>query len=233
MKFWNSIKAKVSADNNSNYRKHYYAQDGEDALLDAFYADRPDYKGFYIDIGAHHPLRFSNTQIFYEKGWRGINIDATPGSMEEFKKLRPLDINIEMGVSDSSGEMEYFSFEESALNSFCAEISNERINNGWKLKEIVKVKTRSIDYILEKHMPENQPIDFVSMDIEGLEFLVITAFNFNKFAPRFFLLEELDFVEKDFLDYHQSNIYQFLRKNGYIVVAKTRRTVIFEKASNR
>jgi FkbM family methyltransferase len=232
MRFWNSTRTKTPADNNSNYRKHYYAQDGEDALLDAFYADRPDYKGFYVDIGAHHPLRFSNTQIFYEKGWRGINIDATPGSMGKFKELRPLDINIEAGISDSSGEMEYFSFEESALNSFCREISNERINNGWKLKEIVKIKTCSINSILEEYTPENQLIDFISMDIEGLELSVIATLNFDKFAPRFFLIEELDFVRKNFVDYHQSSVYRFLHNKGYIVVAKTMRTVIFEKTSN-
>ncbi|MDR0678476.1 MAG: FkbM family methyltransferase [Holosporaceae bacterium] len=234
MSLWNLIKTKISVDNNSsNYRKHYYAQDGEDVLLDAFYADKPDHKGFYVDMGAHHPLRFSNTQIFYEKGWRGINIDATPGSMEEFKKLRPLDINIEAGVSDCYGKMEYFSFEESALNSFCREISNKKINDGWKLKEIVKIETYPINSILEKYMPENQLIDFISMDIEGLELSIITTLNFDKFAPRFFLIEELDFVEKDFVDYHKSGVYQFLHGKGYIIVAKTMRTVIFKKALPR
>ena len=50
------------------FRKNFYSQDGEDTLLSAFYEGQPGYKGFYVDIGALHPLRFSNTQIFYEKG---------------------------------------------------------------------------------------------------------------------------------------------------------------------
>ncbi|MDR1982620.1 MAG: FkbM family methyltransferase [Holosporaceae bacterium] len=213
-----------------SYKKHYYSQDGEDVLLDAFYADKPDYKGFYVDIGAFHPLRFSNTQIFYEKGWRGINIDATPGSMEEFQKLRPLDINIEAGISDKQKELEYFSFEEPALNSFDKSISEERIANGWKLKQTIKVKTYTINDILEKPSPPNQLIDFISMDIEGLELSVLNTLDFEKFAPRFFLIEELNFVEKDFLYYEQSPVYRLLRSKGYIVVAKTMRTVIFAKS---
>jgi hypothetical protein len=63
------------------YYKRFYSIDGEDAILDSLYEGKPKYKGFYLDIGAYHPLRYSNTHYFYEKGWNGINIDATPGSM--------------------------------------------------------------------------------------------------------------------------------------------------------
>ena len=52
----------------------------------------------FIDVGAHHPMRFSNTYLFYKKKWKGINIDPLPGSMKLFNKLRPRDINLELGV---------------------------------------------------------------------------------------------------------------------------------------
>jgi hypothetical protein len=103
------------------------------------------------------------------------------------------------------------------------------IKDGWKLKKVIKVKTCLINSVLEKHLPKNQLIDFISMDIEGLELAVLKTFNFDKFSPRFFLIEELSFVEKDFVDYQKSSLYQFLHKKGYIVTAKTMRTVIFEK----
>ena len=56
-----------------------YSQEGEDLILERFFEGKEI--GFFVDIGAHHPMRFSNTYIFYLKGWRGINVDATPGSM--------------------------------------------------------------------------------------------------------------------------------------------------------
>ena len=56
-----------------------YSQEGEDMILGKIFSGQKH--GFYVDVGAHHPLRFSNTYLFYLKGWRGINIDAMPGSM--------------------------------------------------------------------------------------------------------------------------------------------------------
>jgi hypothetical protein len=88
----------------------YYSQEGEDIVLQRFLQEKE--KGFYIDIGAHHPTRFSNTYLLYLKGWRGVNIDAMPGSMELFNELRPEDINIEVPVSDESKEMLFYIYKE-------------------------------------------------------------------------------------------------------------------------
>lgn len=74
--------------------------------------------GFYVDVGAHHPKRFSNTFYFYKKGWSGINIDAMPGSMSLFNKIRPRDINIEAAVSNEKEEVIFYIFNEVALNTF-------------------------------------------------------------------------------------------------------------------
>lgn len=215
------------------FKKHFYSQDGEDALLSAFYEDKPEYKGFYIDIGALHPLRFSNTQIFYDKGWRGINIDATPGSMEAFKRIRPDDINIEVGISDVRGQLEYYSFEEPALNSFSKEISEERIRTGWKLKKngVIKIETFPINDVLCNHVPEGQIIDFITIDVEGLELNLLKTLDFSKFAPIFFLIEELEFVGRDFTEYKTSSVYKFLQNKGYAPVAKTMRTVIYQNVN--
>ena len=61
--------------------------------------------GFYVDVGAFHPTLFSNTYFFYLNGWRGLNIEARPGSKQLFDKLRPKDINVEIGVSRERGTM--------------------------------------------------------------------------------------------------------------------------------
>lgn len=79
--------------------------------------------------GAHHPMRFSNTYLFYKKGWNGINIDAMPDSMKPFNKFRPRDINIEKPVSGKKQVLTYYAFNESALNGFSKELSEERASN--------------------------------------------------------------------------------------------------------
>lgn len=78
-----------------------YSQEGEDMILHRIFERQC--KGFYVDIGAHHPFRFSNTYLFYKRGWSGINIDAMPGSMNIFNKFRNRDINLEYGIGNVIG----------------------------------------------------------------------------------------------------------------------------------
>ena len=51
-------------------------------------------KGMYVDIGAHHPSRFSVTRHLYQLGWTGVNVDANQELIDEFKKVRTRDKNI-------------------------------------------------------------------------------------------------------------------------------------------
>jgi len=213
--------------NNDGYKRSY-SQDGEDMLLASLYDDIPNYSGFYIDIGAHDPIRFSNTQYFYEKGWRGINIDATPGSMIKFFKLRPYDINIECGISDNNKKLLYYCFEEPALNSFNSVISEERKNNGWKIKEKLYIQTRTINDILRNNLPVNQKIDFINIDIEGMEFDIIKTFDFNSFSPKYFLIEDLKSIN-DYQNISDNELSRYLKENKYSPKLKSKRTTIYSR----
>jgi len=215
-----------------NFSRLSFSQEGEDLLLLAFFEGEPDYKGFYLDIGAFHPLRFSNTQILYNHGWKGINIDATPGSMNLFEKYRSKDINIEAAISvndDNKLAETYYMFEEPALNSFNKELSNERIKLGYKLIKKQKIPIVNINHILSKHKEEFKQIDVLSIDIEGLDFRVLESLNFELFSPRYILFEDLDVVDKDIKYSLDTKEYKFLKRLGYILLAKTRRTLIFKK----
>ena len=121
------------------YASLSYSQEGEDMILKRIFNEKKN--GFYIDVGAHHPKRFSNTHYFYLKGWRGINIDAMPSSMKLFNKQRPKDINLEIAISDKKEVLTYYGFNESALNSFSKEISNQRDGlNDYKIISIIFLK---------------------------------------------------------------------------------------------
>jgi len=93
-----------------------YSQEGEDLILLRIFEKKRI--GFYVDVGAHHPFRFSNTYRFYLRGWRGINIDPMPGSMRLFNKFRKRDINLELAVGENEDTLIYYMFNEPALNTF-------------------------------------------------------------------------------------------------------------------
>src|ERR1044071_4556109 len=93
----------------SQFRFKTFSQSGEDVIIKFIFDNILQIKQpSYIDIGAHHPFHLSNTNIFYEKGCRGLNIDPNPEAIKLFLKYRKEDININCGVSDSAGGTEFF-----------------------------------------------------------------------------------------------------------------------------
>ena len=201
-----------------------YAQEGEDMILRRIFETQET--GFYVDVGAHHPKRFSNTYHFYKSGWRGINIDAMPGSMSIFNKIRPRDINLEAAISSKkSGKLTYYAFSESALNSFSKELSLQRDGErGNKIIFTKELETVSLKDILNRYIPQNTQVDFLSVDVEGLEMEVLRSNDWSKYKPRIVLVEQLmTSVE----EVERSEIRQFMRDQGYLLYAKTANSVFY------
>jgi FkbM family methyltransferase len=200
-----------------------YSQEGEDLLLSKIFGPRN--KGFFIDVGAHQPKLYSNTYFFYKKGWNGINIDPLPGTMEGFKKVRPRDINLEIAISEKAGELTYYMFHEPALNTFSKEDADQRINSeGCTLLSTRVIKTYRLDEILDKHLPFGTDIDFLSIDVEGLDMQVLMSNNWNKYRPKIVLLEYLRSSLENLLS---SDLYKFMSEKKYKLHGRAVSTVVF------
>jgi len=201
-----------------------YGQDGEDLILNRLLNGQA--QGFYVDVGAHHPVRFSNTYLFYKRGWRGISIDAMPGSMKIFDKVRPRDINIECGVAGSAGKLKYYRFNEPALNTFDAAEAEQKNKPPYHLIDTVEVAVERLDVLLQKHLPAGQQIDFLSVDVEGKDEEVLRSNNWARFRPRFILAETL---RTDMLALGACPVVQFLGRVGYKPVSKAYNTSFFAR----
>jgi len=202
-----------------------YSQEGEDMILRRLFEKQKT--GFYVDVGAHHPKRFSNTFFFYKKGWSGINIDAMPNSMRLFDKIRPRDINLEVPISDKKQKLKYYMFNEPALNGFSKDLAEKRDGkDNYKIISERDMETSTLEKILEKNLPSGQEIDFMSIDVEGLDFQVLKSNNWKRFRPKFVLVEVLDSSIKEIAN---SKEYKYLAEFGYEIFAKTVNTVIFQR----
>lgn len=200
-----------------------WSQEGEDMVLRRIFEHKKN--GFYVDVGAHHPKRFSNTYWFYKKGWRGINIDAMPGSMKLFNKWRPRDINLEIGVANKATILDYYIFNEPALNSFSYEISKrrEQDNSAFHIKEVIKVKVAPLREILAEHLAGNA-IDFMNIDVEGYDLDVLQSNDWSRYRPKIVLVEILDSSLHGLLSHP---VVQLMSRHGYVVYAKQVNTVLF------
>ncbi len=217
---WRRLRANHSA---SFYFSH--SQFGEDMVLRSLTGDRPF--GFYVDVGAHHPFYYSNTFHFYSKGWRGINIDAVPGSMKPFFELRPRDVNLEACVGTPGRWVEFSIFEEPTLNTMDPEAASKLIREGRsRLVSKQQLRTQSLAQILESHVPRGQTIDFLSVDVEGADLLVLQSNDWDQFRPEFIVVESHG---TDLLNVHQVPVAGFLAAQKYTPVAATGPSLIFSR----
>lgn len=205
------------------YARKSYSQEGEDMILKRIFECVES--GFYIDIGAHHPKRFSNTYFFYKKGWSGINIDAMPDSMKWFNKIRSRDMNIEAAVSNEKREMTYYMFNEPAVNTFDAEFANKAIDANYELIKKQNITTKTLKEICAEYLPKNQKINFMSVDVEGLDLEVLKSNDFDLFRPEYILVECRC---ANMNEIQNNEVSKFLRKKNYEFFGKTVLTLIFK-----
>lgn len=205
------------------YSRKSYSQEGEDMILRRIFEKTP--KGFYVDVGAHHPKRFSNTYFFYKRGWAGINIDAMPGSMKLFQQLRNRDINLEIPIASKDQVLTFYSFNEPALNGFSKELSKERDGqNGWFIKDEILLQTQKLSSVLDNFLPNGTKIDFLSIDVEGFDLDILHSNNWEKYKPKVILIEILG---SDLAEIEHNEIAIFLKAKGYSLFAKAVHTIIF------
>jgi FkbM family methyltransferase len=146
----------------------------------------------YLDVGAHHPFNISNTALFHERGGRGINIEANPILFEAFPKARPNDVNLNVGVGPKAGALTFYmiddwsgrnTFDKGTMDAFLKE------NPQFKLQRTIDIPVRPLDELLAEHAADVESIDFMSMDIEGMDTSVICAADLSRFRPKIICIE--------------------------------------------
>jgi len=204
----------------------FYGQEGEDKILLSLMGKPLIDNGFYVDVGAYHPVTFSNTKYFYDVGWHGINIDATPNSMLPFIRDRARDINLEVCVARVEGDFDYYLYNAGALNTLLEDRVALLAKNGYHWHSKCKVQARTLESILDEHLPLNVAIAFLNIDVEEAELGVLEGNNWDKYVPEFILAE---IHHEDNITIRHNAVYAYLRSKGYNLVTRTFRTWFFKK----
>ncbi len=198
-----------------------FSQDGEETCLREFFGNKKD--GFYVDVGAYHPFRFSNTAWAYERGWTGINIEPNAEGHKRFLWARERDININCGISEEEGFLTYFQLDEGACNTFY----REEISRSLSIKKEEKVATKRLDSVFSEYQVEQ--IDFMDIDVEGAEMAVLHSNNWDLYRPMIVLIEQKMSMEEVL----RSEVFTFMKEKGYQAVSKFDRTVIYKKIGGK
>ncbi len=202
-----------------------YSQEGEDMILERIFANNPI--GFYVDVGAHHPQRFSNTYKFYLKGWSGINIEPNPDLYRLFVNNRKRDVNLNIGVSIKIGTLKYYMFDEPALNTFDYSTAQSRLKNtSYNLLKEPEVLVSSLENIFNSHIQPTTVINYMTIDVEGLDLEVLQSNDWNLYRPEWVLVEQLNMNNLENLDF---DIHYFMKSVRYILFAKTFNSLFYKR----
>jgi FkbM family methyltransferase len=166
------------------YGGRTYAQHGDDlAILNIFGCLRISQPS-YLDIGAHHPLHLSNTALLYQRGSRGINVEANPALIDEFKRLRPEDKNVCAAVlaTPQRGPTRLNRIGVySGLNSVLPV-------KGHAIVDSVEVPAFTADQIVDKYAAGCWP-DLLTIDAEGLDLQILGSINYGRGGPKVVVAE--------------------------------------------
>lgn len=195
--------------------KKSYSNWGVDMMANDVFKNKK--KGFFIDIGCHHPFLNNNTYSLYKRGWTGINIDLDFNSIDMFNFFRKKDLNIVAAVSDKIENKDlYFFHNRSAVNTLSK-------NAGTKAKEIKSIKTNTINNIIENSAYKKKEIDFISIDVEGHELNVLKGIDFKRYNPKLVVIEFINYNNKEFYeqqiqDILNSELNLYMEKQEYKLV---------------
>ena len=211
--------------NSHSYKVISYSQSGEDIIIEYLFRLRKIEKPDCLDIGSFHPVASNNTYKFYLKGSKVVNIDANPSSIELFIAERPTDINLNIGVGADSGNFDFYIMEDESLNTFSVEEKSRLENSGIRLKEVKRIKMVPVNEVLKEYFGNKAP-DLISIDAEGVDFDIITSFDFNTYKPKVICIESINYTP-DGTGTKRFSLCEFIEMAGYFEYANTNINSIF------
>ena len=202
-----------------------YSQSGEDIIIDYIFRLRKISLPTFIDLGSNHPFSLNNTFLFYKRGSRGVNVDANANLIKLFDQYRPQDKNINLGVSDKAGQLDFYIISDPALSTFLEEEALMHQNYGRTIIAKIPVQMKSIDSIVYDYCGGVYP-DLVSIDVEGLDYLIIASMNLTRSKPKVICIETVEFTSNG-TGKKRVDLIKAVVNKGYTLYADTNINSIF------
>lgn len=207
----------------TNAPRVHWSQFGEDVVLRELF--RGVDRGIYVDVGCHHPRRFSNTHFLHRRGWRGVNVDLEPEKIRMFELARPRDCNVVAAVSDRPGTVKLYRARRFGLETTIDAEAGRRLAGG-PGGEVLEVEARTLDDILAASPFRGRPIDLLTVDAEGHDLEVLRSIDLGVYRPTVVVAEARDREIEAIL---AGDIHGHLAANGYALCSWVHLSLIYRR----
>ena len=164
-----------------------FAQNGEDIRLARVFGEGR--VGTYVDVGANHPTEDSVSRYFYDRGWRGLAVEALPRLADAFRRSRPRDTVVNAFAGPAASSVPFFDFGAvSGLSTSDPQLAERHRQAGF-VHQLVHVPTQSLSTLIDQAGID--VIDFMSVDVEGAESVVLKSLDMRRHRPKVMLVESI------------------------------------------
>lgn len=215
-----------------------YSQAGEDLILANLFYKLDIKHPTYLDIGANHPTYISNTYFFYMRGSRGVCIEPNPVLAKKFKKVRPGDVVLNIGIGiteEAQADFYLFPYHAHGLSTFSQKEAEYWKETGMakvgkiSYEKVISIPLQTINAVIKDHFATVP--DFISIDVEGLDLQILQTLDYNVYAPLAICVESIYYDDQQ-KEHKRTELIDFLQSKGYEIYADTHINTIFLR-SNR
>jgi len=203
-----------------------YSLFAEDLLVRSyFWTNFDNSMGRFVDVGASHPFKESNTMLLSQLGWRGINIDCDPVKIARFEKLRPRDQNICAAVAEAPRDMVYLEYPMGVTNRIADSGEKNLLSLcGEKPLKVTPIRVTTLSDIIEQSVLRGQHFHYLNVDCEGQDLSVLKGLDFSRYSPDLITAEAHTKTER-------AELTAFLECRGYQLTDILRITLLFKKCA--
>lgn len=144
--------------------------------------------GFYVDVGAYDPVMDSVTKNFYDRGWRGLNLEPNPAYLDRLREHRPRDFNVGIAASDRQDILDFHLIGNTGLSTLHVEQASLSAGGSLSVSTIL-VKTETLATLWDDWVPPGQQVHFLKIDVEGAEDKVIAGADWQRHRPWILVIE--------------------------------------------
>lgn len=180
---------------------------------DLWVLEQTNYKtgGFFVEFGATDGVLLSNTLLLEsEFGWAGICAEPNPAFFRRLRANRSCTVAPDCIMGQSGQTVEFILADEYGCVADFSGTDQHAARREASLKnnDVIKLETISLNDFLKKYKAPRK-IDYLSIDTEGTEYDILSAFPFEEWEI------QLISVEHNFTEM-RGKIRDLLESHGYI-----------------